>query len=87
MTFTSLFVSVQAEKAKQVEVEEMLQTILAFQQNDCNKDSAQIALVAHSLAMLWYLAGDSLKVSHLMGSGINTVTPCPTCPVSVWDYV
>ncbi|XP_028266469.1 zinc finger MYND domain-containing protein 12 [Parambassis ranga] len=49
------------DKAKQVEVEEMLQTILAFQQNDCNKDSAQIALVAHSLAMLWYLAGDSLK--------------------------
>lgn len=42
---------------------EMLRTMLEFEQNDSRKDSAQIALVAHCLAMLWFLGGDSLKVS------------------------
>lgn len=49
-------------------MDEMLRTMLEFEQNDSRKDSAQIALVAHCLAMLWFLAGDSLKVRPLMTS-------------------
>ncbi|KAK5863377.1 hypothetical protein PBY51_000411 [Eleginops maclovinus] len=49
------------DKAQRVEVDDMLRTMLEFEQNDFRKDSAQIALVAHCLAMLWFLAGDSLK--------------------------
>ncbi|KAI4824024.1 hypothetical protein KUCAC02_012569 [Chaenocephalus aceratus] len=49
------------DKAQRVEVDEMLRTMLEFEQNDSRIDSAQIALVAHCLAMLWFLAGDSLK--------------------------
>ncbi|KAM9342502.1 zinc finger MYND domain-containing protein 12 [Pholidichthys leucotaenia] len=49
------------EKAKRVEMDEMLRTILEFEQNDSRKDSAQIALVAHCLALLWFLGGDFLK--------------------------
>ncbi|KAJ4935042.1 hypothetical protein JOQ06_007820 [Pogonophryne albipinna] len=49
------------DEAQRVEVDEMLRTMLEFEQNDSRKDSAEIALVAHCLAMLWFLAGDSLK--------------------------
>ncbi|XP_078110062.1 zinc finger MYND domain-containing protein 12 [Sander vitreus] len=49
------------DKAQLVEVDEMLKTILEFEQNDSRKDSTQVALVAHCLAMLWFLGGDSLK--------------------------
>lgn len=47
-----------SDKAQQVEVDEMLRTMLDFEQND----SAQIALVAHCLAMLWFLGEDFQKV-------------------------
>lgn len=49
------------DKAQQFEVDGMLRTILEFEQNDSRKDSAQIALVAHCLAMLWFLGGDAIK--------------------------
>ncbi|TKS77422.1 Zinc finger MYND domain-containing protein 12 [Collichthys lucidus] len=49
------------DKSKQVEVDKLLTTMLEFMQNDSRKDSAQIALVAHCLAMLWFLGGDFLK--------------------------
>ncbi|XP_034001261.1 zinc finger MYND domain-containing protein 12 [Trematomus bernacchii] len=49
------------DEAQRVEMDKMLRTMLEFEQNDSRKDSAQIALVAHCLAMLWFLAGDSLK--------------------------
>ncbi|XP_026223793.1 zinc finger MYND domain-containing protein 12 isoform X2 [Anabas testudineus] len=49
------------DKAQRVEVDEMLRTMLEFEQNGSRKDSTQIALVAHCLAMLWFLAGDSVK--------------------------
>lgn len=51
----------QSDKAQRVEVDEMLRTILEFEQ----KDPARIAQVGHCLAMLWFLGGDFLKVSHL----------------------
>lgn len=54
-----------SDKAQRVEVDEMLRTMLEFEQKDSRKDSAQIALVAHCLAMLWFLGGDFLKVRHL----------------------
>ncbi|XP_068453980.1 zinc finger MYND domain-containing protein 12 [Clinocottus analis] len=43
------------------EAQQMLKAILEFEQNCSRKDSAQIALVAHCLAMLWCLEGDYLK--------------------------
>lgn len=54
----------------------MLRTMLEFEQNDLRKDSTQIALVAHCLAMLWFLGGDSIKVRHL--------TRSPGIKGSVW---
>ncbi|XP_038578783.1 zinc finger MYND domain-containing protein 12 [Micropterus salmoides] len=49
------------DKAQRVEVDEMLRTMLEFQQNDSRKDLSQISLLAHCLAMLWFLGGDPLK--------------------------
>nr|XP_046254157.1 zinc finger MYND domain-containing protein 12 isoform X2 [Scatophagus argus] len=49
------------DEAQRVEVDEMLRTMLEFEQNNPKKDSAQIALLAHCLAMLWFLRGDSQK--------------------------
>uniref|UniRef100_A0A3Q3SNU9 Zinc finger, MYND-type containing 12 n=1 Tax=Mastacembelus armatus TaxID=205130 RepID=A0A3Q3SNU9_9TELE len=54
--------------SQRAEVEEMLRTMLEFEQNASRKDSAQVALVAHCLAMLWFLEGDSAKVSHITKS-------------------
>lgn len=51
-----------SDNAQRVEVDEMLRTMLEFEQNRSGKDSAQIALVAHCLAMLCFLGGDYLKV-------------------------
>nr|XP_020476457.1 zinc finger MYND domain-containing protein 12 [Monopterus albus] len=49
------------DNSQQAEVDKMLRTILEFAQSDSRKDSTQIALAAHCLAMLWFLGGDSLK--------------------------
>lgn len=48
----------QTDTVQQVEVDMMLRTVLEFKQ----RDSAQIVLVAHCLAMLWFLEGDHKKV-------------------------
>ncbi|XP_068996860.1 zinc finger MYND domain-containing protein 12 [Embiotoca jacksoni] len=45
------------DKAQRVEVDVMLRTVLEIDQ----KDSSQIALVAHCLAMLWFLGGEYVK--------------------------
>ncbi|XP_054465811.1 zinc finger MYND domain-containing protein 12 [Anoplopoma fimbria] len=49
------------DEAQRVEVHDMLKTMLEFEQNYSRKDSAQIAQVAHCLAMLWFFGGDFLK--------------------------
>ncbi|XP_041802560.1 zinc finger MYND domain-containing protein 12 [Chelmon rostratus] len=49
------------DKAQWAEVDEMLRTILEFEQNDSRRDPPQTALVAHCLAMLWFLVGESQK--------------------------
>ncbi|XP_070695007.1 zinc finger MYND domain-containing protein 12 [Pempheris klunzingeri] len=49
------------DRAQRVEVDEILRTMLEFEQNYPRKDPAQVALVANCLAMLWFLGGDSLK--------------------------
>ncbi|XP_047196304.1 zinc finger MYND domain-containing protein 12 [Hippoglossus stenolepis] len=49
------------DQGRQAEVDEMLRTMLEFEQDDTRKDPAQVALVAHCLAMLWFLKGDNLK--------------------------
>lgn len=63
----ALFFSVHyfQDESEQIEVDETLRTILEFWQENPRRDSGQIALVALCLAMLWFLGGDSLKVSHL----------------------
>lgn len=48
----------QTDTVQQVEVDMMLRTVLEFKQSE----SAQIVLVAHCLAMLWFLEGDHKKV-------------------------
>uniref|UniRef100_A0A3Q2YFE8 Zinc finger, MYND-type containing 12 n=1 Tax=Hippocampus comes TaxID=109280 RepID=A0A3Q2YFE8_HIPCM len=52
-------------KGQQVEVGKILRSILEFEQDETRKEPAQVALVAHSLAMLSYLGGDVTRVSHL----------------------
>ncbi|CAJ1085486.1 zinc finger MYND domain-containing protein 12 [Xyrichtys novacula] len=49
------------DKSQHTEVDETLRTVLEFWQNEDRKNSGQIALVAHCLAMLWFLGGDSQK--------------------------
>ncbi|XP_031700176.1 zinc finger MYND domain-containing protein 12 isoform X2 [Anarrhichthys ocellatus] len=51
--------------AQRVEVHDLLKSMLEFEQNYSRKDSAQVALVAHCLAMLWFLGGDSLKCNDV----------------------
>ncbi|XP_059188723.1 zinc finger MYND domain-containing protein 12 [Centropristis striata] len=63
--------------AQQVEVDEMLKTMLEFEQNNPNKDSAQIALVAHCLAMMWFMEGDYLKA---LGSGSTALQASQLIP-------
>nr|XP_040048138.1 zinc finger MYND domain-containing protein 12 isoform X1 [Gasterosteus aculeatus aculeatus] len=46
------------DKVQRVEAHNILEAMLEFEQNS---DPAQMALVAHCLAMLWFLEGDSLK--------------------------
>lgn len=76
----------ESDKAQRVEVDEMLRTMLEFEQNGSRKDSTQIALVAHCLAMLWFLAGDSVKVSdqirhQALKVQFDTVTQLPISPM------
>lgn len=52
------FSPTQTDTVQRVEVDMMLRTVLEFKQNE----SAQIVLVTHSLAMLWFLEGDQKKV-------------------------
>lgn len=52
------FSHTQTDTVQRVEVDMMLRTVLEFKQNE----SAQIVLVAHCLAMLWFLEGDHKKV-------------------------
>ncbi|XP_055366364.1 zinc finger MYND domain-containing protein 12 isoform X2 [Betta splendens] len=49
------------DKGQRLEMDEMLRTMLAFQQNDPRNDPTQVALVSHCLAMLWFLGGDLEK--------------------------
>ncbi|XP_024862031.1 zinc finger MYND domain-containing protein 12 isoform X2 [Kryptolebias marmoratus] len=53
--------SFSVDRSQRAEVDEMLRAMLEFEQSDPRKDSAQIALLAHCLAMLWFLGGDSVK--------------------------
>uniref|UniRef100_A0A3Q2DU23 Zinc finger, MYND-type containing 12 n=1 Tax=Cyprinodon variegatus TaxID=28743 RepID=A0A3Q2DU23_CYPVA len=49
------------EKSQLVEMEEMLRTMLEFQQKEFRKNAVQAALLTHCLAMLWLLRGDFQK--------------------------
>ncbi|KAM8862431.1 zinc finger MYND domain-containing protein 12 isoform 2-T2 [Spinachia spinachia] len=59
------------DKAQRFEVQNMLETMLEFEQNDSRKDPAQIALVAHCLGMLWFLEGDSLKAGSFGSTALQ----------------
>ncbi|XP_040009499.1 zinc finger MYND domain-containing protein 12 [Xiphias gladius] len=65
------------DKAQRVEVDEMLRTMLEFEQKDSRGGSVQIVLVAHCLAMLWFLGGDSLKA---LGFGSTALQACQLIP-------
>uniref|UniRef100_A0A8C6SL56 MYND-type domain-containing protein n=1 Tax=Neogobius melanostomus TaxID=47308 RepID=A0A8C6SL56_9GOBI len=51
------------ENPEQVEVDNMLQTILDFEQCQSIKEHPLIALLLHCLSMMWFMAGDCVKVS------------------------
>ncbi|XP_061590850.1 zinc finger MYND domain-containing protein 12 [Cololabis saira] len=54
MSFDSSF-----DKSQQAEVDKILRDILEFEQQKFRKDPNQVAMVAHCLAILWFLKGDS----------------------------
>lgn len=60
------------DKAKQVEVDKMLQTILDFEQSQSRKDSDSMALVYHCLCMLWFMGGDCVKALGFGRSALQT---------------
>uniref|UniRef100_A0A3B3UKY2 Zinc finger MYND-type containing 12 n=1 Tax=Poecilia latipinna TaxID=48699 RepID=A0A3B3UKY2_9TELE len=62
------------EKAQRVEMEEMLRVILEFEQKQSRRDAALIALIAHNLAMLWFINGDLHKVKSPDGVRYDSVT-------------
>ncbi|XP_043981988.1 zinc finger MYND domain-containing protein 12 isoform X1 [Gambusia affinis] len=49
------------EKSQRIEMEEMLRVMLEFEQKQSRRDSNHIALIAHNLAMLWFVNGDLHK--------------------------
>uniref|UniRef100_A0A3B5Q0W4 Zinc finger MYND-type containing 12 n=1 Tax=Xiphophorus maculatus TaxID=8083 RepID=A0A3B5Q0W4_XIPMA len=49
------------EKSQRVEMEEMLRVMLEFEQKQSRRDVNHIALIAHNLAMLWFVSGDLHK--------------------------
>ncbi|KAM4563842.1 zinc finger MYND domain-containing protein 12 isoform 2-T2 [Odontesthes bonariensis] len=59
------------DHSQQVEADEMLRAILEFVQRYSRKDSTQTALVAHCLAMLWFLGDDSLKAQGFGTTALN----------------
>lgn len=59
------------EKSQRVEMEEMLRVMLEFEQKQSRRDVNHIALIAHNLAMLWFVSGDLHKVNHLMELGMT----------------
>lgn len=52
-------------------MEEMLRVMLEFEQKQSRRDVNHIALIAHNLAMLWFVSGDLHKVNHLMELGMT----------------
>lgn len=64
------------DKSQRAEVDQMLRTMLEAGENNSIQNKSQIALVAHCLAMLWFLGGDPQKVRHL--------TELPDTAASVW---
>ncbi|XP_060930615.1 zinc finger MYND domain-containing protein 12 [Limanda limanda] len=59
------------DQGRQAEEDEMLRTMLEFEQDYSRKDLAQVALVAHCLAMLWFLNGDHLKALGFGGVALQ----------------
>ncbi|KAF0036427.1 hypothetical protein F2P81_011739 [Scophthalmus maximus] len=59
------------DKGRRAEGDEMLRTMLEFEQDNSRKEPAQIALVAHCLAMLWFLEGDNLKALGFGGTALQ----------------
>ncbi|XP_072304732.1 zinc finger MYND domain-containing protein 12 [Eucyclogobius newberryi] len=51
------------DRATQVEGDKILQTILDFEQKQIRKEPGLIVLTLHCLAMLWFMAGDRVKVN------------------------
>ncbi|XP_037127834.1 zinc finger MYND domain-containing protein 12 isoform X2 [Syngnathus acus] len=49
------------DEGQKVEVDKMLRSILAFEQDETRKEPGIEALVAHALAMLSFLGGDTVK--------------------------
>ncbi|XP_049608861.1 zinc finger MYND domain-containing protein 12 isoform X2 [Syngnathus scovelli] len=49
------------DEGQKVEVDKMLRSILAFEQDETRKEPGIEALVAHALAMLSFLGGDAVK--------------------------
>ncbi|XP_034029097.1 zinc finger MYND domain-containing protein 12 [Thalassophryne amazonica] len=65
------------DKAEQTQADEMLRTILQFEENDSRRDLGQIALAAHCLATLWFLGGDSLKALGFVKAALEAIQMIP----------
>lgn len=55
-------IDLHADEAQQAEADQMLRAMLKVQESNPKQAAAQNTLVAHSLAMLWFLGGSPDKV-------------------------
>ncbi|KAM4737355.1 zinc finger MYND domain-containing protein 12 isoform 1-T1 [Anableps anableps] len=65
------------EKSQRVEMDEMLRAILEFEHKQARKDIAQIALVAHCLAMLSLIEGDFQKALGFGTTALEAIQQKP----------
>ncbi|XP_027867530.1 zinc finger MYND domain-containing protein 12 isoform X2 [Xiphophorus couchianus] len=65
------------EKSQRVEMEEMLRVMLEFEQKQSRRDVNHIALIAHNLAMLWFINGDLHKAQDFASTALQASLQIP----------
>ncbi|XP_033824717.1 zinc finger MYND domain-containing protein 12 [Periophthalmus magnuspinnatus] len=70
------------DKAKQVEVDKILHTILDFERHQSRKEHALMALASLCLSMLWFMGGDRVKARDFGRSALQSSQMSPNQELS-----
>ncbi|XP_076019488.1 zinc finger MYND domain-containing protein 12 [Genypterus blacodes] len=65
------------DESQRAELDQMLRTILEFEEDHSGKYPCQVALAAHCLALLWFLGGDSQKAGGFASRALNASQQIP----------